>query len=245
MADNNEETTSTSNSQKPTKWDIWMTIFQGLAAFGTMIAIPVSVYVAITSNDAQQAASASQALDQQHQTTLNNYLNETSNYVTNYNLANKTVNALVTAQTDTAIRSLDGARKGILVRYLWEVGLIKEPDPVIMLFETDLDGAVFINANLWLADIGQNSLVGSNFAGTRLYGTDLAHDNLSDAILTGANLDGADLVGADLAGARIEGAEYNSKPMEMTIAGRSITLRPTQWPKGFNFTSMGAVCVDC
>ena len=251
MASNNQKPTPTGNAQKPAKWDKGV-VFGGLAAFGAIVIIPVTIILAFGASRAQQQQTLNQqvqAFDQQRQAILDNYLTEIDSLLINTNLVRSPqgspTKALAAARTDTTVLSIDGVHKGILIRYLWGVHLINEPSPVIALFDTDLDGAVLDDANLWLADISQTSLVASNFSGARLYGTDLADADLSFAKLTGANLTGANLTGANLTGANIERAKYNSKPMKITIAGTSITLQPTQWPKEFNFASAGAVCVDC
>jgi uncharacterized protein YjbI with pentapeptide repeats len=240
----------TGNGDGKTIWDKLAVIFQGLAAFGTLIAIPVTVYFSVSEFKAeqaagasqvkeQQAASASQTLDQQRQTTLDNYLNEMSTLDLNYKLSaskqHSPVNAIAVAQTDTTIRNLDEARKGLLVRYLWEASLIIEPNPVIILYEVNLSGAVFKGANLSQVDLSTNDLLGADFAGANPNGADFSGANLSGANLSSANLsciknsqgvsagilktlnpsnvactsptDGANLSGANLRGANLGGAD--------------------------------------
>lgn len=166
-----------------------------MAQFYGLIAIPVTVLGLIGSLyvfKAQQASNAQQALDQERQTTLDNYLSEISNLALNYKLTSSTegmpVNALAVAQTDTSVRYLDGNRKGILIRYLWESGLISGPTPVISLYEINLNGTVFTGANLGRVDLSTDSLTGADFSDAKPYG----------AYLSGAYLRGADLSGADL-----------------------------------------------
>jgi uncharacterized protein YjbI with pentapeptide repeats len=201
MTDNNSETAK-SDRQK-TLWDKLAVIFQGLAAFGAVIAIPITVGYSVyqfkeqqsasaSQLKEQQSASASQTLDQQRQDTLNDYLNEMSNLDLNYRLsdsaAHSPVNAIAVAQTDTTVRDLDGARKGILIRYLWEANLISEPNPVITLFEINLSQADFIGANLSQVDLSTDHLFRADFASANPNGADFMGAQLQDADLRNANL---------------------------------------------------------
>jgi uncharacterized protein YjbI with pentapeptide repeats len=201
MTDNNHKTAN--GDGEKTVWDKLAVIFQGLAAFGTVIAIPITVGYSVYQFKEQQAASASQlkeqqaastsqTLDQQRQDSLDNYLNEMSNLDLNYKLSDSTehspVNAIAVAQTDTTVRNLDGARKGILIRYLWEADLITAPNPVITLFEIDLSKAVFAGANLSQVDLSTNHLFEADFAAANPNGADLIGADLRDADLRNANL---------------------------------------------------------
>ncbi len=141
----------------------------------------------------QEAANQQQVLDQQRQTTLDTYLDRMSDMLlTEHLLASKPdtdVRAIAVARTLTAVRNLDGARKGTLIRFLWAARLINGPQPIISLLSADLRGAIFTNANL----------IGVNLSNARLSGADLS----------GAELSGADLKGADLSNATLIGAKLN------------------------------------
>lgn len=262
------------DSQKKTKWDVIAVVIQAVA----LAAIPITLLTlraSVHQFNEQQAASAAQALNQQRQTTLDNYFNDMSNLLLNYDISEPKVDALAVARTDTAVRNLDGARKGILVRYLWEANLITAPEtpadppPVVTLFEANLNGANFQGANLYGADLGTNRLVDADFynanlscfpsrqldvsAGILIQNNvkNIACTNLSDAILRGANLRKADLIGADLRGAQLSGAHfkgatYNSRPITVRDAfGKSLIVPPTQWPRGYHAAAKGVKCVYC
>jgi len=141
----------------------------------------------------QQEINAAQLLDQQRQTTLNQYFDDMSALVLQNSLTKSRlgdpVRAIAVARTDTAVRDLDGARKGRLIRYLWEANLITEPQPIVTLYQVNLNGADFKGANLAQADLSTNNLIGANFAnanpnGANLSGANLYHANLSDANLS-------------------------------------------------------------
>ena len=128
------------------------------------------------------------------------------------------------AQTLTVLMRLDGDRKGRVVRFLYESGLItanrlvldlKNADlrevnlqgiflAAIHLYRADLSGANLQGASLVGALLERTDLQGANLQEATLHATHLEQANLhganmEDAILQGAHLGGADLSGADLA----------------------------------------------
>jgi Pentapeptide repeats (8 copies) len=240
--DRDEQLKSTSNeySSKKTRIEKFSLISQGIGALATPLTIVfaiISLIVSVNQFKMQQAASTMQSLDQQHQATLVGYLDDMSNFL----LVNKLsaskrgdeVQELAQARTYEAVRNLDGTRKGTLVRFLWEAGLINGMTPIISLSGADLSGAIL-----------DGDLSGANFCVSR--GTVIKNcvATKNDINLSGANLIGADLSGASLSDADLQGATYNTYPMNVTDAqGNSETLGPTQWPQGFD--PKGAICVDC
>jgi len=182
---------STEKDGKTTRWDKTSVVFQGIAAFAIPISV-VALFVGVYQFKQQQREAASQALNQQYQATLNNYINDISAltlyHKLSHSLPGSPVGAIAVARTDTAVRNLDGARKGILIRYLWEAGLIRGPRPVVYLHKVNLNGAVFTNAYLYGANLSTDSLEWAKFHGADLHGADLKW----------ASLNGADLSRADL-----------------------------------------------
>jgi uncharacterized protein YjbI with pentapeptide repeats len=169
----------------------WSLVFQAMTA----IAVPVSVfalYVGVNQFKSQQKATADQVLNQQRQTTLANYLNDISTLVLSHNLLKSkpgsAIGALAVARTDTAMRNLDGVRKGILIRYLWEAGLIKTRRPVVDLNKVNLEDAVFRGGYLSVVNLATDNLVKANFYRTDAHGAILSWANLSGADLNKANL---------------------------------------------------------
>jgi len=219
----------------------------------------------------QEAANAAQTLDQQRQATLDTYLDRMSDLLLISNLAvskpEDPVRVIAKARTLTAVRNLDLRRKGTLIRFLWEAGLISGSRPVISLYGADLSGADFTKAELIGANLSGANLSGAKFTNADLSGVntslivncaasspcgknfvgaaDLSGANLSGANLSGAHLEGANLSGANLSGAVLHGATYNTKTVQVNDAqGNPLTLQPTQWPKGFH-PPAGAICDDC
>jgi hypothetical protein len=90
------------------------------------------------------------------------------------------VQTLAQARTLAVLTRLDGERRGTLVRFLYDAGLISPDFPVI---------------DLYGADLREASLGGASLQGVQLGGA-----NLSGATLAGANLSGFGLSGATLGG---------------------------------------------
>jgi uncharacterized protein YjbI with pentapeptide repeats len=180
----------------------------------------------------QVALTQAQALDQQRQATLVTYFDRMQELFLAkpdefkaYKPGDE-YQALAVARTWTALRNLDGVRKAILIRFLWEAKLINGPQPIISLNSANLLGADFNSATLRGANLSGAFLAGANFVDADLKGA-----NLSGAYLTcgeldmgekgctdlrGANLGCIDLSGgkkgcADLSGAYLMGAKMDKK----------------------------------
>lgn len=175
-----------------TGWDKASVLVQAIGAFAIFVSVAALVVGVLQFNE-QQRTSAAQLLDQQRQATLNGYLNDMSALVLRDNLTNSgpraPVRAIAVARTATAVRGLDGIRKGELVRYLWEARLITTLRPVVNLAGVNLKEAVFKDANLYQVDLSSLSLNNANLNGAALDGA-----NLSASDLTGADLNGSDLI---------------------------------------------------
>jgi Pentapeptide repeats (8 copies) len=123
----------------------------------------------------QEAANQQRVIDQQRENTLDTYLDRMSDLLLIDHLATSKpgdeVRALAKSRTDTALLNLDGGRRGILVRYLLEAGLINGPTPIISLKGANLTEAFFAGA-----DLSYDYLQGANLSGA----------NLNDTLLQGA-----------------------------------------------------------
>src|SRR5262249_52963018 len=127
----------------------------------------------------------------------------------------------------TALRRLDGSRKGILLRFLSESHLIDRGRPIIDLAGADLCGADLHEANLRSIDMRGANLSGANLRGADLNASDLSatwrspddkqrfqmeadppkfalrrtvlrEADMREVWLSGSDLSGADLRNADL-----------------------------------------------
>jgi hypothetical protein len=149
--------------------------------------------------------------------------------------------AVARARTLATLSTLDSARKGALIQFLHESGLITGEMPVIQLSAADLSGANLREANLSEADLHEADLRGANLYLANLSMANLSMANLRGVYLGGANLSGAILLGADLSEAILDGtglrsASYNKRPRK--------GLDATRWPAGFDPVTAGTLPVD-
>jgi Pentapeptide repeats (8 copies) len=198
-----------------TAWDKAGVLIQAISALAIIVPL-VALYESVHQFDRQQVDNETAMLDQQRQDTLSTYLDDMSQLVLEYNLPkskpNDPVRAIAVARTLTAVRDLDGDRKGTLIRYLWEAGLIAAPQPIVNITNANLNGAVFSNADLTGVALLKLGLDNAQFINSQLVKADLSGSALFEAEMMGANLSGSDLtntepIGADLAGADLAGAD--------------------------------------
>lgn len=144
------------------------------------------------------------------------------------------VQGLARARTLTAIANSDAEENRNVTRFLAEMDLVTDSDPVRLLKGSYLPDAELSGAFLPAADLYVSTLKGADLSGAFLISANLGGSILSDAALKGANLryadldhtelDGADLrdadlslaslVGADLKGANLEGAAITEKQLD-------------------------------
>jgi uncharacterized protein YjbI with pentapeptide repeats len=127
------------------------------------------------------------AEDDQREAALQAYINEMSELLLHANLRmsmpEDEVRKIARVRTLTVLPRLDGQRKGNIIQFLYESGLINKDKRII-----DLGGA----------DLREVNLRGSRLAGVILAGASLGKANLKEAFLSEANLMGADLFGVNL-----------------------------------------------
>ena len=170
-------------------------------------------------------------------TTLNGYFQQMSDLMLENKLRSSKradpVRSVAYTVTVTTLRRLDGERKGEVVRFLQNAGLINGERPVFglgggadltgaslveadlvhaylqgaELTRADLTGANLILANLMEADLEGAVLKGADLIRANLQGADLTGADLSDANLSDADLSDANLSDANLTNAKLEGAE--------------------------------------
>jgi hypothetical protein len=178
-----------------TAWD-WLQLFIQLLA---AIALPVVLSLAAQGFSAQQSQASQQiAADQQRETTLKTCLDDIKDLLLNKSLRvskpRDEVRVVARVEVLAALRQLDRERKGLLMQFLSEAGLITSSrnDVIIALSDADLGSADLFNADL---------------RGANLYNANLGDTDLRYAHLSGADLSGADLYNADLSGAEVTEAQ--------------------------------------
>jgi uncharacterized protein YjbI with pentapeptide repeats len=158
------------------------------------------------------------AEDRAREDALQRYLDRMSELILDKNLRESeqddAVRATARARTFTVLRSLDGDRKGQVVRFLHEADLIgnlleedgeKQSIEVVM----DLRSADLRGANLEVADLRGASLDNADLSNTHLSGVNLYYANLYCANLSGASLNNAFLYHADLSNTNLSSANLS------------------------------------
>jgi uncharacterized protein YjbI with pentapeptide repeats len=213
-----------------------------------VLAIPIAVAFGTLLISLQQTQSSQQASERQHQTdiqiandqkqeaTLQTYLDHMSDLLLNHNLlaskhSGDEVRVVARSWTLTTLRRVDPTRKIVVLKFLYEAGLIggydstngsgKRLDAIVALKDADLRGIklgganlsyiILSGANLSDADLSQATLSDAHLSGATLKdadlsGAELSYTILSDADLSGANLSGATLSSADLGRADLSDA---------------------------------------
>jgi uncharacterized protein YjbI with pentapeptide repeats len=206
-----------------------------------LLVIPVVLAVgAWWLNKSEREIEREIAKEKQNQATLEAYLDRMTELLLENELReseeNDEVRSVARTRTLATLRSLDGERKGQVVQFLYESGLIGPKLVTVLLNGADMSGASLSEADLHGADLRGANLHGADLSGADLGGfylirswldgatiSDkwrLVRDNVTDgasgrdmwnenprgANLRGANLRGANLRGANLSGANLRGA---------------------------------------
>jgi hypothetical protein len=155
-----------------TLWDV----LQLLAA----LLIPIVIVVFTTRFTKQQSQTEHETtLDNQREILLQDYLNKIADLLLDTNrplrksVEDDEVRKIARVWTLTALRRLDGERKGSVIRFLHEANLINKDNYIVDLRGADLKGA---------------NLEYSHLEGARLRGVHLEFASLQGASLEGANL---------------------------------------------------------
>jgi uncharacterized protein YjbI with pentapeptide repeats len=142
------------------------------------------------------------------------------------------VSILARVRTLTVLPRLDGGRKGSVVQFLYESGLITKDRRVVDLSKADLSyadlyganlsyanlhGGYLIKTNLIKADLVEADLSGAYLIEADLIRADLSGANLSNAWLRHANLSGADLSGSNLSGSNFSGADLRGADVSRAV----------------------------
>jgi uncharacterized protein YjbI with pentapeptide repeats len=114
------------------------------------------------------------------------------------------VRTLARARTLTVLARLHGERKGTVVQFLYESGLIAKDHPVLALGGADLTGA-----HLSYGQLDKVGLSGADLSRADLTGADLSHADLSWANISKASLPFADLSYADLSDAHLRNTDLS------------------------------------
>jgi hypothetical protein len=113
-------------------------------------------------------------------------------------------------RTLTALRGLDGERKGALLLFLHESNLLHKDAAVVLLKGADLRRANLTTASLSEANLNEVDLTGANLHAADLHAANLDAANLNEADLRAAHLGAAHLRTANLRAANLRLADLHA-----------------------------------
>ena len=179
------------------------------------------------------------ASDNQREALLQSYLDRMAELLLDKHLMDEEVNNkardIARAQTLTVLSRLDPVRKGSLVQFLQEAGLIKrykgirEDDRTIIFMQhADLRRAYLVEATLLSTDLSQTNLSKANLSRAYMFKVNLYEADLREAVLVeafvtyadlrGANLTRANLCNSDLRKSNLSQTELDEKPTNLAGA---------------------------
>jgi uncharacterized protein YjbI with pentapeptide repeats len=192
--------------------------------------------------------------ENQRKAALQAYIEKMSKLLLAQNLRDSSedeeVRKIARVWTLTVLRRLDAERKGNVLRFLHESGLVDKDKRIIDLSGADLSGADLSGANLSGADLSLAHLFNADLSkadlsGVVLSGADMSLAHLFNADLSGADLSGADLRLADLSGtdlslahlfnADLSGADLSRASVTPEQLGTAYSLKDTIMPDGLKY----------
>jgi uncharacterized protein YjbI with pentapeptide repeats len=174
------------------------------------------------------------ALDSQQEAALQAYIDKMSELLLEKKLRGSApedeVRKVARVRTLTVLQRLDTRRKGSVLQFLHESGLIEKDKTIIDLNGAELNSADLIGANLTNANLtdvflldanlGYANLTNADLSRTALHGADLSHANL-----TGANLYLAHLYRANFSEANVSQGQLNKALPLIEVTMPDGTLR--------------------
>lgn len=156
--------------------------------------------------------------EQENETALQNYLDKMSQLILERGLTKSLpddpIRDVARSRTLTVLRVLDGSRKGLLLRFLYEAELINKSSILIDLRGADLSGADLSKANLYNANLVEVVFKDANLEQAILEGANLSNSNfemanLRKASLRWANLSETNLMYANLHQTSVTSANFD------------------------------------
>jgi uncharacterized protein YjbI with pentapeptide repeats len=159
-------------------------------------------------------------LDRQREESLEDYIDKMTELLLQHKLKNgnnKTVANVARAKTLATVRVLDGFRKGLVLKFLFDAGLINGEKPIINLQYADFSGTQYTNAYL-----GNANLTNVDFNNAKLIRVDL-----NNAILTGVVLKDADLSNGKIRSSKLESTIFEDTNIEGISVSDSFFINVT------------------
>ena len=146
------------------------------------------------------------------------------------------VRAIAREQTLAILHSLndDGTRKGQVLQFLYEIGLVTEGPAVMFLSEADLtgvhlNGAFLVEAHLAGTHMERAQLENTHLEWAHLGEADLTEARMKKAFLVATHLARANLAQADLQEAHLVGARLAGTNMAKPISQKPQDLNGHLW----------------
>ncbi len=185
-------------------WD-WLNLL-GVLAIPAVVGLGAAWYTA-----QQGKVSDRENSDNQRETAFQAYIDKMSELLLHENLRHSDPDAevrkIARVWTLTVLPRLDGYRKGSVIQFLYESGLIEEGKSIIDLSGADLSKAVLSGLVLTNANLSRTILIGANLMGTQLMGANLSKTTLIGALLTSDDLTGVNLADASISLRNLAGKE--------------------------------------
>ena len=204
---------------KRTLWD-WLGLLAALA-------IPIVVgFGAAWFTSQQGKVFDAENKDNQREAALQAYIDKISELLLHEHLSespgNPQVETIARARTVTVLRILDPVRRGSLIQFLSQAGILTKCIEA-ELSRIDLHGANLTRVNLRKINLYETNLSEANLNFANLSEANLNFANLSEANLFAANLSGADLRRADLRRADLSGADLSGAHLfRSNLSGASL-----------------------
>src|SRR6266566_2292334 len=219
-----------------TLWD-WLGLIAILGSvFATGLATSFTVTTQIRATEEQIEANQEQAVVERRLTTLHTYMDKISELLLDENLdmsrPNGNVQKIARVKTLTVLRELNPNNKGLLLRFLNELGLISVNAAKIDLSIADLSRADLHGLDLSNTDLHETILSYANLEGTDLHSATLRRADLKGAVLREADLTEANLSKADLSNAIIEGANLSKAWVTKEQLSKAKSLKGATMPDG-------------
>jgi hypothetical protein len=227
-----------------TLWD-WMQLF--------LVPLTLSIGVFFL-NRAERESEREITKDRQRETALQTYLDHIVDLLISEKLLTtkkKEILYVARIRTLTLLRGLDGVRKGFVLHFLHEAGLIWKEKTIINLQAANLENVVLRGEGLSNVSLSASNLSNADLAFANLSNTDLKYSHLADAKMKGINLSNACLLGTVLINANLSFANLKNADLvdanldNANLAGANLTdAIITQNQLDRTFSLKGAVMPD-
>lgn len=166
--------------------------------------------------------------DQMRETVLQAYLDRMTDLLIDDKLSGSlespNVRDVATVRTLAVLRRLDGARKGIVLRFLYEADIIRNQG-ALRLSDADLRNVNLVGANFPSIVLTGANLGNSIFFRANLRSADIRNAFLEQAFLVRADLDQAKVSGANLRKAKLNQAKLTSADMQAVALQQADLVR--------------------